>query len=133
MPYSIETNKKVLDQSKEITKGILSGKFATYIDDHNSGNEVVNVDGFVVIHHWGETENFWVCPISSKWKYFCLNNFYISEEGNLHLSTRSVSGNVAPANYDMDMVRAISQYSIDCPNKKAVDMWLKENMNPATV
>lgn len=75
-----------LVKSQQIIASLQRGDKAEYMDDHNRGDRIQSLNGWVLVEWKGQ-----LCPYPIKGMGACLNPLYLSEEdGKVHLSTMSI-------------------------------------------
>jgi hypothetical protein len=89
-----------------------------YIDDHGRGNkEATRAGWFGVYKEQGKDHAF----IGFNTQLFCVNKCYIAEDGQVHLSTWSVGGNVRMDLTPNDHEYAIEQFNETCRKYNTFD------------
>lgn len=89
-----------------------------YIDDHRKGREELCTAGwFGVYKEQGKDNAF----IGYNTQLFCVNQCYIDEQGQVHLSTRSVGGNVRMDLTPNDHEYAVEQFNETCRKYNTFD------------
>lgn len=75
-----------LVKTQQVVAALLRPDNAEYVDDHNRGDRIQSLNGWVLVEY-----NDQVCPFPIKGMGACLNPLYLSEEdGKVHLSRWSI-------------------------------------------
>ena len=76
----------LLENTGNIINKLLKASDREYIDDHNRGDRVQSLQGWVLVEYKDQ-----ICPFPIKGMGACLNPLYLSEEdGKVHLSRWSI-------------------------------------------
>ena len=100
-----------------------------FIDDHNGGSKKnIYKDGFngVVMMNMANGYNA-VCPRGAK-EYFCLNPFYLGEDGMVHLTTCSVGATVMGS-----IEKFNKEYSVENLKEKGYRWIIPQQITPISI
>lgn len=78
-------------------------------DDHNQGRNKIQLAGIAILKKQGSDKANVVGLYNAT--AFCLNGLYV-KDGEVHVSTMSIGGNVYPNNHDNDLRKAVEAYNL---------------------